>query len=821
MALNISGYTDPGVYIGEVNVPAAISIATVPDVAAFVAVGNRKKRSINEIVQRGQVQEEALTVSGTAPYIATLVNTGDKRISNTTIRRTLGADVIELPNSAFSYSAAYLTGTDAGPYDLTTTNALGLKLDSGQEVTMTFADGVAAVAISGSVIAVTTPFAGGISAATRAEVATGINLGLAAATALGYGTTYSAVATDVTTGIKITSPISTYLSDVQVLATFVNDASAALGFTTPAIAATVIEIASTYYNSSAAYEIDYVAVDTDVDSFVNAATSIIRVGYFAGVRSFQEVTDYELLSGTIDWSVDTAASFTGSITETFNLSTNDTIRLAIDNRSSINIDLNALASPPPGYVNPAVPAAATAAEVVKNINAILAASSVYGPKYKGVASVDTGKIKLTSPSTGLSSSIELSAPAATDATTIIFGLLTTQLPYIVLGTGTKPVVGSQYFVTYEYDRVSNDYNTPKRYYSEDAMVQDLTPVSSSNRLAMLGQIAFDNEAPSIIVSQVNDLTTPGSPSVNEVTAAINGLKSTSVATDVIVDDTRLNTQTYLMSHIENQCSPTEKNYRSGWFGMPTSTAVGDKDTPDSFVYRAAMTLQVGPDSPARGRLFLLAPSGVDRTITNEDGSQTTLTLDSVALCAAVAAKHTSFTSPSVSLASKTIIGFDVNTFPTYQKAERAQLASNGVCVVTNNGGRLELMDPVSTEAGGGKLINFMYRSLSSQKDNVTRSVDKAIDRNLRGLVPDDLYDFIFDIKMVIASVLTSLIDSGAIGKFRDENGFARDIDLSKDIQVEQSKTDPTKFYFRYFFYLRYPALRFFGEFSVDNPFFTR
>ena len=87
-------------------------------------------------------------------------------------------------------------------------------------------------------------------------------------------------------------------------------------------------------------------------------------------------------------------------------------------------------------------------------------------------------------------------------------------------------------------------------------------------------------------------------------------------------------------------------------------------------------------------------------------------------------------------------------------------------------------------------------------------------------MPEDLADFIFDIKTYVGQALVSLIESGAIGPFRDANGVSRDIDLSRDVQAEQSQTDPTKFFFRYFFFLRYPALRFFGEFSVDNPFFT-
>lgn len=819
MALNVSGYTDPGVLIGEVIVPAGISVATVPDILAIVATGNRQKRSINEVVQRGKVNEEALTLAGSPPHITTLVNRGDRRIQNTTVRRTINAQTITLPDSALSYGAAFILGTVDEPYDVSTNNAIGLKVDGGQEVTMTFVDGAPGVVITGSLIEVTTALDTAGTAATRQEIADGINAGLAAAASLGYGATFGSVASDGTTGVLLTSPTSGPDSDVQVLEPFTSDATAILGFTTPDLADIIIEVDAAFFDSSATYEIDYVARDTDVDAFENTATLIARVGFFAGVRSFTQPTDFILTTGNIDWSPDAAATFTGSITETFDLSTNDNIRLALDSKAAITIDLDSLGSPPPGYANPAAPATTTAAEIANNINAIISTSANYGPKYRAVAADVGGKVSITSPNQGISSSVEISAPAATDATTIIFGLTTTQLPSVTLGSGNRPIVGTQYFSTYEFDRPTADYDTPARFFSEDQMIQELTPVSVENRLSMLGQIAFDNDAPSLIVSQVNDVSTPGFPTVNEVKDALDGLEQSSLTTDVSMDDTRLNSQVNLIAHIENQNSPTEKNYRSGWFGMPVGTEIGSKDEPDTFVYRAAVTMQVGADSPARGRLFLVAPTGVQRVITNEDGSSTTLTLDSNALAVAVAAKHTSFTSPAISLAGKTVIGFDVNTFPTFLKAERALLASDGTLVVTNVGGRLELLDPLSTEAGGGRLPQFLYRSLSSQKDNVTRAVDKAIDRNLRGIVPDDLADFIFDIKVVISAVLTSLIESGAIGPFRDANKVSRDIDLSKDIQVEQSISDPMKFFFRYFYFLRYPALRFFGEFSVDNPFF--
>jgi hypothetical protein len=820
MPLNISGYVDPGVYIGEVVTPSGISIATVPDVIGVVAHGNRNKRSINEAVKRGQVIGEAITLSGSSPYIATLIDRGDRRISNTVVRRSLSGETIALPSTALTYLGATLTGGSIATVNLTTPKAIGLVMDSGQKITIQIEhNAVPSVTVTGSLVTTKYTFATP-AAATKVELAAAINAALAGASALGYGTLYSTAVSDTGTALKFTSPVTTPYSDVQVVACFANDGTATLGFTTPAKAVTILQVADAYYQSAASYEADYVSVDTLVDPLSETAIDIIRAGSFANVTSFTSPTDYLLTGGDIDWTPDTAAEFTGANSQPFDLSTNDTLRIAFDGRAAVDIDLVGLASPPPGYATPGTPATTTAAQVVNNINAVLSVTSGYGPDYRACAVVSGTKVKLISPTQGTASSLEIAAPSSSSATYTVFGLSGGQLPYTLIGTGAKPSTGVIYFITYEYARPTDDYEVPKRYFSEDQMIQDLTPVSRYNMLAVYGQIAFDNNAPSVVVCQVNDATLPGFPTVNEINSAIDGLKQTSVVTDVIVDDTRLNVQTYMMAHIENESSPTEKNYRCGWFGMAVGTGVGDKDTPDTFVYRAAVTLQVAPDSPARGRLFLVAPSGVERTITEEDGVEVTLTMDSTAVACAVAAKHTSFTSPAVSLASKNIVGFDATTFPTYVRAERAQLASNGVMVVTQDGGRLTLLDPVSTEAGGGKLPQFMFRSLASQKDNVTRAVEQAIAKNLQGLVPDDLADFIFDIKVFIASVLTALIETGAIGPFRDANGVSRDIDLSKDVQAEQSKTDPTKFFFRYFFFLRYPALRFFGQFSVDNPFWS-
>jgi hypothetical protein len=255
--------------------------------------------------------------------------------------------------------------------------------------------------------------------------------------------------------------------------------------------------------------------------------------------------------------------------------------------------------------------------------------------------------------------------------------------------------------------------------------------------------------------------------------------------------------------------------------MPMNTDVGDRDTADTYVYRATQTFQVSPDSPGRGRYILVAPpqrSSVSIDLLQDDGSTETITgLDSTYLAVMLAAKRSSFTVPATSLSMKSVNGgFNIDdiTNPWLQE-EINLMAENGVMVVELDGGNMLVRDPVTTEFGVGGLVSFSYPSTTAQKDNISRKVVQALTANLVGIVPSDLSDFIVDIKLFIEDVLSAEIGTG-IGPFRDDNGVTRQIDINKDIEVSQDPNRPTRFYFKYFFFLRYPALQFFGEFSVDR-----
>lgn len=845
MVLSINTYVDPGVFFGEVVVPGAINITATPFTLAIIANGNRDKRITDEAVQRGSIENEPLTVAGTSPHTATLIERSDRRVANTTIL----ADGVPLGINDISYVAPQILGTAAGPFDISNAAgvAFGIEMDGNLPLTLILIHNAVPVApvIVGSQITIEETFSGaGGNAATLAEVATAINSCLAAATDAGlgvsagdgYGTSYAAVASDGTTGILIVSPENLPTSDVRVfpaIAPFAADSAVLFGAAS-VDAPSVIQVIDAVFDAGAAYTTDYISIVSDEDFLENTnVQNLIRVGSFTGTSDFTKNIDYQDGAGigddgnaqdTVDWSIDAAATFTGSAAETYDVSANTTIILAFDGGPQVSVVLDGLGTPFAGYADAAVPAAATAAEMAANINAVLANNVNYGARFNGVATtVTVGPdtfLVLTSPTDGVRSQIDIIAPLALSAVTEIFGLQAAQLPFEIMGTGRRPSASSIYFVTYDFTRPSSEYDVPIRHFTIDQAFAQVGGVTPSNPLAIASEIAFLNDAPSIFTIQVNDVSTPGSPTRNEILDSLTGAGNTDSITEVVVLDTRLSVQTDLLNHIEVQNAPAEKHFRRGYFGMARDTDVGDPDTPDTHVYRATRTLQVLATSPARGRLILSAPPNVSRTIRDENSVETKVNLDGTYPAVAVAARLTSFTSPAEALARKRVTGFDIDDFEVYLKQERALLASQGTTVVTLDAGRLILLDPITTERGGGGVIQFEQIQSSTQKDNLIRKLDRAIDANLVGVVPADLTDFIVDVKGLIGSVISGEVGNGSLGPFRDENGFTRPINLLTDVQVFQDQNDPTKFNFAFFFNLRFPALRFFGEFSVDNPFFS-
>jgi len=82
-------------------------------------------------------------------------------------------------------------------------------------------------------------------------------------------------------------------------------------------------------------------------------------------------------------------------------------------------------------------------------------------------------------------------------------------------------------------------------------------------------------------------------------------------------------------------------------------------------------------------------------------------------------------------------------------------------------------------------------------------------------------DFLWDIKSAIMLVLKAGIADGVVAPYTDEDGITREIDTTKDIEVRRDTQDATKYLFKYWYNLRYPAKRLFGTYTVDTPFYSQ
>ncbi len=570
---------------------------------------------------------------------------------------------------------------------------------------------------------------------------------------------------------------------------------------------TQLLIADAYYKASSVYIITYIAPSSLEDGLANADVhDVIRIGSFSGVTSFVLGTDYDVDGDSIDWSILEAAVLTGIPTGTFDLSVNKNIAFSLDGKPTLTVDCAGVTAN-----------ATTVTEVVTKLNAAMTGSADYGAAYSTAASNATNHVKLTSQVPGRTGSVKLLAAGTLSAHLAVFGVATPALPLTVVGVGQKPALGSVYYATYRVDRPETDYNVPFQFFTPAAAFNILGTPDIDNNLANYADICFANGAPSVF-AVIAKPDSGGNYSDSAYITALGATETKGGMTEIVLAGvTSLNVQIAAFQSVINMSSLLERKRRRFWAGMARGTAMGDIETPNSLVWLAGVTLQVPGDSPGRGRMIVTAPSEATRTITLADNTEVDVEMDGTALAAACAAVSTSFISASESLLGKTIVGFKEITEVSDQ--ERKYMAPRGINVVSLVGGRLELKDPVTTEPAGGGLNEFNEISVGVQKDKVAFLVDQAVEANAKGIVPDDLADFISDIKEIIQTQLKALVEAGDIGKYTDSTGKQRDINMQTDIQAFQSASDKTQFGFRYWFNGKYPAKRFFGQFSVDNPFF--
>lgn len=568
------------------------------------------------------------------------------------------------------------------------------------------------------------------------------------------------------------------------------------------VTASAIQITPSFFDSTATYTFSYQsltsvnAVDKLVGDVSTSCGAVIRVGSFPGTNNFQSGTDYVLLTSGIAWQSPSAPSITGANTETFSGLVGKDFRLTLNGGSE-----QAYTFKNSDFVSPT---AALASEVVVALNANITGLNA-------LASV--GKVVLRTTATGTTASISVGA----GGTNSILGFVQGQFAQ---GTGKNPAQGEQYFITYKGARPDTEFNTPILTTSFDQLINQVGAISSTNALALGGQIAYEQQPPFLYTIQVKNTGTGVAAQDFDYTTAINAAELNPDLTDVVVlghplvlgGGVKPLVRAALRDHVTQQSSLLNKAERMGWFGLYIGSIAGDGETQGTFVYVATQELQVAADSPGRGRFVLTAPSFIQKTFRFPDGTAKQLKLDGTYLATSVAALEASFLSASEGLLRKELAGFDA--VETVTRGDRDFMANNGVNVVTNSAGRILLFDPVTTDTTSAE---FREINVMAQKDNVTKRVRKQLDDTVVGIVPDDLAQFIFEVKSQIATQLNSAVADGTIAPFQNNDGSPRQINLSTDIIVSRRASDPTTYDFRYIFFTKFTAKRLFGTFSVSVP----
>lgn len=789
MAIRVSQYLPPGVYIQEEVVKPIPAFVGLPRQVCIIGEGDPCATISNEHHLRAFVTEEAVTPSSGGVFVTSKQSDLKKSsmflFKNTDQQNPDIFSIEELLPSA-------LTGTLAGL-------GIGNVNNGTHSYKVTFVingDETAGGAVSNTVTV--------IDLSTNGQVAlTAIPVGPTGTTARKV---YRSAAGDAVTGpwkllTTIANNTATTFTD--------NVADGSLGATLSIASTglTLVTIAATAFDATADYTFSYQALAALYDSDelsenINGdCGDLLFVGSFQGTKNFVEDADYEIdkPNNAIVWLAPTAAVTTGSETETYDFSAGLNFKITVDGGAEQSVSFST--TPGEDFVDPTAATAAEVATVIDTISGLSAADN------------GSGQVEITSDTTGPDSSLTIGAGTANSVLGFQTGALST-------GTGKNPSEGEEYFVTYKAERPDTDFNRPILSTSFDQLIAKVGALSSTNALALGGQIVFEQNPPFVYHIQVKNTGTGIAAQDIDYQEAIAGAELNPDLTDIIVlsfpnanaGGAKPLVRQALREHVTDESGLKAQAERMAWFGMPVGTVPGDGETAGTFVYVATQELQVDADSPGRGRFVLNGPSFIKKTYRLPDGTAKQFTLDSTYLAAGVAALNASFLSPADGLLRKEVVGLD--EVEEISVGDRDFMAANGVNLVTARAGRNIVFDPQSTDQSSAE---FREINVMNQKDNIVKRVRTATDDAIIGLVPDDLGQFIFELKSVIATQLTSAIADGAIAPFQNDDGSIRNIDLTNDIIVRRRASDPTSYDFRFAFYVKFIVKRLFGTFSVNIP----
>jgi len=376
--------------------------------------------------------------------------------------------------------------------------------------------------------------------------------------------------------------------------------------------------------------------------------------------------------------------------------------------------------------------------------------------------------------------------------------------------GGEPAPGQIYYMTAKYLRPATFYNRPFLFLSKSDLASFLAPSTVRNDLYIGSQICWDYAIPGLFVIQVKDADDDGSYSREDFKIAIEAFKQDRRATDLVV----LNFFNALPDQLQiiNICNdPFELHESMTWIGTPIGTTIGSEIEMGSLVFLSRKTLAVYGQSPAHGTRVLVGSTRATRTITLEDKSSTSVTLDGSFVAAALAALNSSYTDPKETLLFKQITSFD--TMQTYTNPENMILGGNNVIFFGDEGnGIYRIKEDITTDPFSPDTLNI---NQMVQKQFVTRDIRRTINGSLISMVFPSADTGIITLQSILTSRLGTLVGNNLIGKYQDAAGTVRDLDPAADAIVFRDQADPTLFHIGYNYFLATTAKRVYGLYTVN------
>ncbi|WP_140473686.1 hypothetical protein [Ewingella americana] len=374
-----------------------------------------------------------------------------------------------------------------------------------------------------------------------------------------------------------------------------------------------------------------------------------------------------------------------------------------------------------------------------------------------------------------------------------------------------PSFGQSYYLTAEALRLDAMYNTVISLTKDNYRAIVGYP-STDNDLAIMAELALEVVGvPQIAIVQIKDADRDGNYVDADYRVGLLATRENKLITDLIIlsNSTIFND---VMNELDYRNDPFLSSPTNGWFGYPVQTKVGTAlQEEGTLAYYGGQVMKIPAGSYRAGRVLSAASCWGKRTITNRSGYQQELTLDGTFIAGVIAAMNDKLTEPSDTLLRKQVPGF--SSVQNFTDLDLGIIGNMQFILLESKASTIKILDITTHDstAPDMKQLNAM-----NQKDYTTAIIRQKMDDGLVSIVPDSQADGEMLVGNLLMTLLQDLSTSGKIGKYQEKNGSGRQIENDRDIWVQRKDNDPTTYYFRYAYYLRYHIGRLYGTYRVDQ-----